>query len=208
MNALNTGDWSGWYTVNGALPAGEPSGGVAATTKPPTGSYNYYVPPALSVEGEGAASVDMWTTVIPAPSPSIRTGIKLPHSRDRKSGRRRTGSRFDEEARQWPGKISLLREARTKTAVSTPRAIRRVELIALPVARSIWARALLMRNTINMSGSGVIDSFDSTNPFKSTGGLYGVAKRQSHGDVGTANSTGWICVAHTFTVPLPTAGQP
>jgi hypothetical protein len=41
-----------------------------------------------------------------------------------------------------------------------------------------------------MSGGGVIDSFDSTNPFKSTNGLYDVTKRQSHADVATINSAG------------------
>ncbi len=39
-----------------------------------------------------------------------------------------------------------------------------------------------------MSGNGVIDSYNSGDPFKSTGGLYDVTKRQSHGDVGTLNS--------------------
>jgi hypothetical protein len=44
-----------------------------------------------------------------------------------------------------------------------------------------------------MSGSGVVDSFDSSDPFKSStisgvAGQYDVAKRQSHGDIGVANS--------------------
>ncbi len=191
MNALNTGDWAGWYTVNGALPAGSPTGGVAATAKPPSGSYNYYVPAPLSVQGESATAVSMWTTVDTGTLGVDQNGnqpyrIRATGTVDVPGPARSTMNKLDNRLR----KISLLRDARTNAAVSAPRAVRRVELIALPVAKSIWARALLMKNTINMSGSGVIDSFDSTNPFKSTGGLYDIAKRQNHGDVGTANSTG------------------
>jgi hypothetical protein len=41
-----------------------------------------------------------------------------------------------------------------------------------------------------MSGSGRIDSFDSSDPTKSTGGLYDIGKRQSNGDVGVNDTEG------------------
>jgi hypothetical protein len=41
-----------------------------------------------------------------------------------------------------------------------------------------------------MRGSSIIDSFDSSDPTKSTGGLYDVAKRQSNGDVGVNDTQG------------------
>jgi hypothetical protein len=47
-----------------------------------------------------------------------------------------------------------------------------------------------MRNSINMGVGGVIDSFNSSNPLKSTNHLYDVTKCQSHGDTATLNSDG------------------
>jgi len=41
-----------------------------------------------------------------------------------------------------------------------------------------------------LNGGGFIDSFDSTDPFKSTNSHYDMAKRQYHGDVGLIDSTG------------------
>src|ERR1700730_9249229 len=52
------------------------------------------------------------------------------------------------------------------------------------------ARRITMRNSINMGGGGVIDSFNSINPLKSTNHLYDVTKCQSHGDTATLNSDG------------------
>ena len=40
MNALNTGTWTGWYTVTGTMPWSQPTGGTAATGLPGTGQYN------------------------------------------------------------------------------------------------------------------------------------------------------------------------
>jgi len=57
-----------------------------------------------------------------------------------------------------------------------------------PLTNSLWSRAITLRNDITMSGGGTIDSFDSSSPFKSTGGLYDPAKRQSNGSIATLNS--------------------
>lgn len=190
LNSLNTGDWTGWYKVTGALPAGKPSGGVAASAKPTVGTYNYYLPATLSVQGEGATDITMWTTIDTGTLGVDQNGNQAYRIRatgvvDVPGPARASMNKLDNRLR----KISLLRDGRTNAVVTAPQAVRRIELIALPVAKSIWARALLTKLSINMSGGGIIDSFDSTDPFKSTGGLYDVNKRQSHGDIGTADST-------------------
>ncbi len=191
MNALNTGDWNGWFTVTGNLPSGKPTGGVPATAKPVTGSYNYLIPPSISIQGEGSTTTAMWTTIDIGNLGVDQNGnqpyrIRATGVADVPGPPRATMNKLDNRLR----KISLLRDPRTNAVVSAPQAVRRVELIALPVAKSIWARALMMRNSINMSGGGSIDSFDSTNPFKSTNGQWDIAKRQNRGDVGVANSLG------------------
>lgn len=68
-------------------------------------------------------------------------------------------------------------------------AIRKVEAIVKPTVRGLWTRPFTLRNKIDMSGGGWIDSFDSADSTKSTNGLYDVTKRQSNGDIGTLNST-------------------
>jgi hypothetical protein len=50
--------------------------------------------------------------------------------------------------------------------------------------------SILLANWISMSGSASVDSFDSSNPAKSTNALYDPAKRQSHGNICINNSSG------------------
>ena len=83
-------------------------------------------------------------------------------------------------------KLSLRRDRATGASVATPRATRTLEILAKPL--SPFRRGILMDTQFNMSG-GVIDSFDSSDPTKSTSTLYDAAKRQSNGDVGV-NDTG------------------
>ncbi len=87
-------------------------------------------------------------------------------------------------------KISLKYNRVAGGNTANPQATRTIEVVALPTSQSIWVRGLLMKNVINMSGGGWIDSFDPTSPFKSTNGLYDIAKRQTNGDIATVNSTG------------------
>src|SRR6266566_2224273 len=52
--------------------------------------------------------------------------------------------------------------------------------------KGVFAGAVLVRNTIDMNGNNVLtDSFDSTNPAKSTAGKYDPAKAGDKGDIGT-----------------------
>jgi hypothetical protein len=49
-----------------------------------------------------------------------------------------------------------------------------------------------------MSGGGWIDSFDSSDPAKSTNSLYDVTKRQSHGNVGVNDTHGASDLKSTY----------
>jgi hypothetical protein len=60
------------------------------------------------------------------------------------------------------------------------------------------ARGITMRNSINMGGGAMIDSFDSSNPLKSTKHLYDVTKCQSHGHTATLNSDGTSDLKSTY----------
>ena len=48
--------------------------------------------------------------------------------------------------------------------------------------------AVVVGNTISMNGSAMVDSFDSTDPLKSSNGLYDPAKRQRNGDIGVLSN--------------------
>jgi hypothetical protein len=56
---------------------------------------------------------------------------------------------------------------------------------AILVNSSLYPAALVGRSKITLSGGSSIDSFDSSDPAKSTGGHYDPTKRQANGDVGT-----------------------
>jgi len=95
-------------------------------------------------------------------------------------------------------KLSLTRDRTTGAAVSTPEAIRTVEILAQPKGVAPFVRALLLDKKFNMSGGGWIDSFDSSDPTKSTNNLYDVAKRQSQGNVGVNDTSGASDLKNTF----------
>jgi hypothetical protein len=206
--ALNTGTWTNWVTISGSVPNLQPSPGptpTAASGAPASGQYNYLassissqvaqynVNGAITATSEGKNLVSTWTTIDPAIDPD---GLPLesnghPWYRIRATGTaaavgppRVSNQKLDNDLR----KIGLRFDRKTNTAITTPQATRTIEVIVQAVAQSIWVRGITLRNTITMSGGGVIDSFDSGDPFKSTGGQYDIAKRQSHGDVATTNS--------------------
>src|SRR4029077_8313144 len=85
-------------------------------------------------------------------------------------------------------KIGLRFDRKTNNAIASPQATRTIEVIVQALAQSIWVRGITLKSAITMSGGGVIDSFNSSDPFKSTNGAYGVTKHQSHGDVATTSS--------------------
>jgi hypothetical protein len=200
INALNTGTWnvsgSGntWYNVTGSLPnGGKPTNtSTTATTYPGNNQYNWCNPTAMTLSGEASNSVSMWVTIDKA-SLAVDQSGNQPY-RIRALGvvgapgpPRVSNQKLDNDLR----KISLKFDRFSSSgsgAIGTPQAARRIEVIVTPVSKSVWARGVTLKNKMMMSGGGWIDSFDSTNPFKSTNGQWDLAKRQSHGDVGTLNS--------------------
>jgi len=198
INALNTGVWTNvtgnndnWYTVTGSLPTSKPRGGSTANAVPGNDNYNYYFPPSLSLQGEACNSVSMWVTIDNANLPLDTNGNQA--YRIRGTGqvgapgpRRVSNQKMDNDLR----KISLIYDRLSGAAVTggQPMATRRIEVVVVPTAQSMWVRGLLAQHQIQMSGGGWIDSFDSSSGFKSTNGLYDVTKRQSHGDIATNDS--------------------
>ncbi len=95
-------------------------------------------------------------------------------------------------------KLSVRADRSTGSAMAAPQAIRTIEVLAQPNTKSPFVRALLLNKRFNMSGGGWIDSFDSSNPAKSTNGLYDVNKRQSNGNVGVNDTEGSSDLKDTF----------
>jgi len=68
--------------------------------------------------------------------------------------------------------------------LATPQVSRRIETIVRPV--SAFDQALMSVGVVDLTNQNiVIDSYDSGDPTKSTGGLYDVTKRQENGDIAT-----------------------
>ncbi len=70
-----------------------------------------------------------------------------------------------------------------------PQVARTIEVMAAPVNARLLVRWLSAQNEITMSGTGIIDSFDSADTAKSTAAQYNPAKRQMRGDIAT-NASG------------------
>jgi len=87
-------------------------------------------------------------------------------------------------------KLSLRKDRTTGASVgTTPQATRTIEILAEPLTQSPFKRPILMDKKFTMSG-GWVDSFDSADVTKSTGSLYDITKRQSHGNVGINDTQG------------------
>ena len=193
--ALNTGVWTNWKTVaTTTLPTSEPAAGTGSTTtgEPDSTHYSYFPSSQLSLTqaGEGATTVSTWATIDTAGMLSSQDSNGSQWYRVRATGQaslsgpaRVSANKLDDNLRNT---ISLRFNRKGGNTLGPSRTI---EVILQPLSSNLFARALLMKNSINMSGGSYIDSFKSTDPFKSTNGVYDPAKRQSHGDVATLNST-------------------
>lgn len=94
-------------------------------------------------------------------------------------------------------KLNLRTDRNTGVSLSAPQATRTVEILAEPIGKSRYLRAMLLDKRFNMSG-GWVDSFDSADPTKSTNSLYDIAKRQAHGSVGVNDTEGASDLGGTF----------
>jgi len=212
IRALNTSSWSGWYNITGTVPTAQPtpSATPAATGTPASGHYNYRVTtstsPTVTLSGisgttpqpEGNAAIWGWVTVDTGTMGVDSNGNQW--YRIRSTGVagtnglfRASNNKLDNDLRNT---ISLRFNRKSNTAIGNlggsapPQATRSIEVIMQPLTTSIWARGITLANAITMSGGAFIDSFDPTNAFKSTNGLWDVTKRQNHGEIAMSDSTG------------------
>ena len=81
-------------------------------------------------------------------------------------------------------RIGLTGEDLTTGPTPGPQAIRTIEQIVKP--KTGYSAALIARTSLSVTGNQTIDSYDSSNSFKSTNGLYDPAKRQGNGNVAVA----------------------
>lgn len=202
--ALNTGTWTNWVTLSGSVPNLQPSPGPtppAATGPPASNQYNYFagsVSPQsgqynvngdITSSGEGNTLITMWTTIDTGGLPLDGNGnqwyrIRATGTASAVGPVRVSNQRLDNDLR----KIGLRFDRKSNNAIITPQATRTIEVVVQALAQSIWVRAITLKNAITMSGGGIVDSYNSGDPFKSTNGQYDSTKRQSHGDIGTTNS--------------------
>jgi hypothetical protein len=77
----------------------------------------------------------------------------------------------------------------TGGALHTPQTSRTIEVIAQPVSTGLFSHAVLVEKSITLNGGAFTDSYDPTDPAKSTNGQYDAAKRQGHGSI-ASNSNG------------------
>src|SRR5713101_3284582 len=195
--------WTNWKTQVASLPSTQPPAGSPAPTStnasgpPSSSSYNYLLPSAITLQGEGNNSVKSWVTIDTAGLPLDKnnqqwyrvraTGVANAPAIARVSNNKLDDNLRNTLALHFNRKTGV---AITGTGTNVSQVTRSIEVILNPVGVNICTRGITLRQTFVMNGGGFIDSFDSSDPFKSTNGQYDIAKRQSHGDVGLINSTG------------------
>jgi hypothetical protein len=187
--ALNKSNWTGWHTVAGTLPTTQPTGGTTTISAPANGQYIYFTR-TLQVSGEGGGTIKFWTTVDTAGMPKDSNGNQW--YRIRANGiaaapgpARVSNQKRDNDLR----KISLRTDRISGLALSAPQAARMIEVIAKPNIINLWSRGITLSKYVQMNGTGVIDSFDSSSSLYSTNHLYDPSKRKNNGNVGIVDST-------------------
>lgn len=193
-NALSSpgASWSSNWGVatdaSGNRVAAAPATGRVADAKGGT-LARWYRPtePLLIHRGEGSTNLFV-SVIIDAPA-SLRQSSGLQWYRVRSTGmanlpfRRASADRLDNDLRQ----VSLVWDRRS-LFVPPPFASRLIEMVVQPMPAFTYA--LITDQNMTLPGSaGVVDSFDSRDPLKSTDGLYDPAKRQTNGHVATNGTT-------------------
>ncbi len=123
----------------------------------------------------------------------VRTLGWLPLTGPPRVGFNKQDNRLRKLTLRWQRVIDTLFSSET----STPHAARRLEAVVAPV--SSFEQAILSVGTLNLNNQNiVIDSYDSSDPTKSTNGLYDVAKRQQNGDIATDGNLIQAGNAHVY----------
>jgi hypothetical protein len=205
IRALNdngqTGAWTNWVQMSQSgttLPTTEPAPSATPSPSgaPDSSHYNLLPSSQLSVSfsnTEGATSVSTWVTVDTGGMSKSQDTNNKQWYRIRATGQanlsgpaRVSNNRLDNDLRN----TIALRFNRKTGSASNLGPFRTIEVIMQPISGGGWARGCTLKSWLSMSGSSIIDSFDSSNVFKSTNHLYDSSKRQSHGDIGTLNTGG------------------
>jgi hypothetical protein len=196
--------WAGWTSVQlpsaSALPTAEPTSYANASpvpVGPPDNTHYNYLPSSnanasLSVTNtEGAKAVSTWVTIDTAGMLTSQDTNGKQWYRVRATGQtavagpaRASGNKLDNSLRNT---IGLLLNRKGGTFLGPTRT---VEVILTPLSNGGWLRAITLSSQLTISGSGIIDSFNSTSALYSTNGMYDLAHHLTHGDVGTTNSSG------------------
>lgn len=166
-----TSAWANWIQLaqsGTSLPSAEPSpaSGSTPTGPPPATGYYYLLPSSqltnASSNSEGALSTSAWVTIDQAGG----MGATPAWYRVRSSGQtiypsngvlisRVSNNRLDNDLRN----SFALHFNRNGGSLGPSR---KIEVILSPVSNGSWARAITMKNGIQVSGSGSIDSFNSS----------------------------------------------
>lgn len=162
--------WAGWKTVDG--------NGIPL----PNSGHTFALP---SLQQHGGAGGSGALIQVDAP-PALRDAKDQQWFRIRSSGSAAlTGSTAvgSDKRDGVLRKLSLRINRKTGLAVATPEASRLIEVVARP---SSFENAIVAQGQVAMNNyKVVVDSYDSTDPTKSTDGLYDEDKAQENGDVAT-----------------------
>ena len=162
--------WTGWETLD--------ANGIAL----PNSGHAFALP---SLQQHGGAGGSSALIQVDAP-PTMRDAKDQQWFRIRSSGSAAlTGSTAigSDKRDGILRKLSLRMNRKTGTAVATPEASRLIEVVARP---SSFENAIVAEGEVAMNNyKVVVDSYDSTDPAKSTNRLYDEAKAQENGDVAT-----------------------
>ncbi len=219
VRALNTNVWTfpdasgspvSWKTVplNGSpVPSVEPSPGTGAvsTSVPSATAYNY-LPSQISLPmtGQGATSVSSWVTIDTAGAGSLQDGSGHQWYRVRSTGyatmsgpRRVSANKLDNDLRNT---IALVFDRRYTGSTPTAGngASRTIEVIMQPAIQSGWPGPITLGSWISQSGSGFIDSFNSST---ATGHIWSLGARitpQTATLVNTMNNSGQGDLRNTY----------
>ena len=169
--AIRAGTWTGW-------------------TGPDANGVRTYQTPVLSHDGEGNTS---FYATIQVDSPASFMTMDGAFYRIRSTGTALlsggSGAVSQDKLNNSLWHLSLQKNRDTGAAITGAGLVSRtIEVIAMPGV--LFPRAITLTNTIQATSGAYIDSFDSGDDTKSTGGLYDATKRQQNAALGTLDSTG------------------
>ena len=156
-------------------------------------------PPLPIHEGDGGTKAFATVTVTPSSTSPATTGNRRWWKIRSVGTAEIPGSKFVTEemslrtSSNTKNHLSMLRKINYTTDITggvlrVPQVTRKVEMVAYPTFGKLFQRSLTSKQDITMNGGAYTDSFDSSDPTKSTLSQYDVTKRQSNGDIATNQS--------------------